>query len=144
MRILRHWKTILGLTALFGAGFITGAVGLLIVAINHPSPESLNRWVNYRFKEYEHRLKLTQEQKVKIKPAVQTARDQIRAVVRNGVEQTVPILDQAHAQISPELTPKQREEFDKIHREMIERLRDFEKKEGGGSSVKTAEAGTGN
>jgi hypothetical protein len=133
MRFLRHWKTILGLSALFAAGFFCGAIGLLIVAIKHPSPESLSRWVNYRFKEYENRLKLTQEQKTKIKPMVQKARDQVRTVVRNGVEQTVPILDQAHTQISAELTAKQREEFDKIHREMIDRLREFEKKEAGGA-----------
>ncbi len=131
MRILRHWKAILGLSAIFGAGFFTGAIGLLIVAINHPQPDQLNRWANQRFKEYERRLKLTPDQKVKIKPMVQEARDQIRAVVRNGVEQTVPILDKAHAQVSPELTPKQREEFDKIHREMVDRLREFEKKEAG-------------
>lgn len=138
MRILRHWKMILGLTALFGAGFVSGAIGLLVVAVNHPTPEALNRWVNFRFREYEHRLKLTPEQKVKVRPIVQNTREQVRAVARTAIEQSVPILDQAQMQIAAELTPEQKAEFEKMNRETMKRLREFALKEGaaGGSGEK--------
>lgn len=129
MRVLRHWKMILGLVAIFGAGCFTGVVALALFAFSHPSPETLNRWVNYRFKEYERRLKLTPEQHDKIKPIIQKTREQIRAIARNGCDQALPVLNDAHHQIEAELTPAQRVEFEKISGEMLQRLRDFAHKE---------------
>jgi hypothetical protein len=125
MRILRHWKMILGLAALYGAGCFTGGAGLLILAFTHPSPETMNRWVAHRFTEYENRLKLTPEQKSKIKPIAENARDQIRVVGRTAVEQAIPILEDAQKKIGPELTPQQREVFERMNRETRKRLQDF-------------------
>jgi len=129
MRLLRHWKMIIGLGALYGAGCVTGFVLLLWVAVHNPTPEQLNRWVNVRFKDYEKRLKLTPEQKEKIKPIVQNTRDQVRAITRLSVEQTLPVLDDAQHKIELELTPQQRVEFEKISREVMRHLRDFAQKQ---------------
>lgn len=129
MRVLRHWKMIIGLAALYGAGCVTGVVLLLWVAVHNPSPESLNRWVNVRLNEYEKRLKLTPQQKEKIKPIVQNTREQVQAIARVSLEQTLPVLEDAHNKIEVELTPAQHKEFEKISHEVLQRLRDFLKKE---------------
>jgi hypothetical protein len=140
MRFLRHWKMMIGLAALYGAGCVTGIVLLLWVAMHNPTPETLNRWVNFRFKEYEKRLKLTPEQKEKLKPIAQDTRDQIRAIVRVGLEKTIPVLEDAHRKVDAELTPQQKVEFEKISREMVKHLRDFAEKQEGKTAPPAAAA----
>ncbi len=60
MRLLRHWKMMIGLARLFmeRASSSEVVVLLILVAVHNPSPESLDRWANYRFNEYEKRLRL--------------------------------------------------------------------------------------
>jgi hypothetical protein len=129
MRLLRHWKMILGLGALYGAGFVTGVVALVLVAVRHPNPDNLGYWADFRLNQYEKRLKLAPDQKAKIKPIVENTRNQIHAIVRLSCEQAMPVLDDAHKKIEAELTPQQRPEFEKISHEVLQRLRDFMQKE---------------
>src|SRR3954466_566850 len=124
MILLRHWKMIVGLMALFGTGVGTGGVGT-IVLINRifTTPVNIDSWVNDRMTDLDRRLKLTPEQKSKIRPIVTEAAERFRAFGDEAHDNVITTAEQAHADVAKELTPTQQVEFNKMRKGVIDNLR---------------------
>ncbi len=136
MILLRHWKMILGLMALFGTGVGTGGVGT-IVLLNRvfSSPIDTDRWVNSRMDDLDRRLKLTPEQKAKIRPIVTAAAERFRAIGEETFNNIIATAEQTHADVAKELTPQQQVEFSKLREDVIAKLRSLSQRQ---ISVKAA------
>lgn len=125
-----RWKTILGLVAIFVAGFLAGGVTSLAVVYRIVTrPEQVKHWADKRLHDLEKRLALTPEQKAKIDPIVERAGVQIRGVGANAFADVVKLSNQARADISKELTPEQRTEFDKLDKPILAKLTEWAQKE---------------
>lgn len=130
MRLFRHWKMIIGLMAIFAAGVGTGAVGVVAIIVRTISkPVSTQRWVDSRMSEFSRKLQLTEEQELKIRPIVQTAAQRFQSIGGETFQQIIATAEQAHADVSKELTPEQQVEFNKMRRQVINALRDLSQRE---------------
>jgi Spy/CpxP family protein refolding chaperone len=121
MSLLRHWKVILSMTAIFAVGVVTGA--LLIIKIGRQmnyrnSPEG---WAPLAFSDYRARLKLTPEQTQKIKPILDQAGQDIRAARGSSTQEFVQIIRRANDDITPLLSPEQQKTFDEMKNQARER-----------------------
>lgn len=126
MRLLRHWKMILGLLAIFVAGMGTGgflAITGIIKIVKHNAKPDV--WVAARIGEMEKGLKLTPEQKEKLRPIFQDAVEKFQGIVRNGFGEFLQVVEGAHSKMNEEFTPEQREKFVKMRSEAMKRWRDF-------------------
>ena len=130
MRLFRHWKMVVGLMAIFGAGVGTGGIGT-VVALHRifTRPQPQDTWVNARLGDLERHLKITPEQKQRIRPIVQSAGMRIRDIGGDSYERIVAVAEETLEEVSRELTPEQRAEFDRLRPHVISRLRDLTQRE---------------
>jgi Spy/CpxP family protein refolding chaperone len=130
MRVFRHWKLILGLLALFSAGFATGVLAS-VKLIQHVVKRNTNLdfWVGDRMSEYQKRLKLTPEQKEKVRPLLEKAGHGFQGIVGDAFLQVIPLVQETQDQVRQQLTPEQQAEFDKMRDEMMKRWQDMASKE---------------
>lgn len=130
MRLLRHWKMIIGLLAIFGAGVGTGAIGTVITLHRvFTKREPQGQWVNARLSDLERHLKLTPEQQEKVRPMVQKAGQRFRAIGTESFEKIIDVANETHEEVARELTPEQREEFNRLRPHVIARLRELAQRE---------------
>jgi hypothetical protein len=130
MILLRHWKMIVGLMAIFGTGVGTGGVGMIVLLHKvFTSPVSTQRWVDDKMADLDRKLKLTPEQKAKIRPIVTAAAERFRAIGGETFEKLVVTAEQAHADVAKELNPQQQAEFNKMRAQVINSLRDLFQRE---------------
>ena len=121
---LPNWKVSLSLVAIFLAGAITGAVLTLRVVKRVAAQQGqFEKWPSLILSRMQSRLKLTPEQTARIQPAVdQAARDlrDLRASAGTTILATLATLE---TQIERELTPEQKPPFEKIRRDLRNRIR---------------------
>jgi hypothetical protein len=130
MRLLRHWKMILGLMAIFATGVGTGGVAVIVLLHRVvTTPVSSQRWVDSRMADLERKLKLTPEQKGKIQPIVEGAVERMRGIGGEAFEKIIATAEQAHADVAKELTPEQQVEFNKLRKQIINNLRELSQRE---------------
>jgi hypothetical protein len=130
MRLFRHWKMVLGLMVIFGAGVGTGGIGTVVALqriFSRTPPQE--KWVNARLADLERRLKITPEQKQRIRPIVESADMHIRDIGGESYERIVNVAQETHEEISRELNPEQREEFNRLRPQVISILRDLTQRE---------------
>jgi hypothetical protein len=130
MSILRHWKMILGLLALFGAGMATGmllTVGGIMKIVSHQSKPDV--WVKGRVAELNHALNLTPVQQAKTKPILENSAKRVREVIASGFGQMLVIVQETHEEINKELTPEQQLKWGKLRQEHLKHWREFAAKE---------------
>ena len=130
MRLLRHWKMILGLLAIFIAGVGTGGflaiAGVIKLVKHHSRPEV---WVNARMDELGRRLKLTPGQKEKIKPVLVNTVDRFHDIVNHGLAEFLLVVGESHEKLNAELTPEQQQEWAKMREEAMKRWHQFIREE---------------
>jgi Spy/CpxP family protein refolding chaperone len=85
--------------------------------------------VNARLAELERRLKITPEQKQRIRPIVESAGMHIRDIGGESYERIVSVAQETQEEISRELSPEQREEFNRLRPQVISILRDLTQRE---------------
>jgi Spy/CpxP family protein refolding chaperone len=130
MRSSWRWKTIFGLTAIFGVGFIAGGITSIAVVYKIITrPEAVKHWADSRLKDLEGRLKLTPEQKAKIEPIVQDAGGKVREVGARSFVEIAAIAKSAQGRISEQLTPEQRKEFEKLDKPILAKVTEWAQKE---------------
>jgi hypothetical protein len=130
MRLLRRWKLILGLLAIFVAGVGTGGVGVIILLQRvFTTPVANQRWTEDRLVDLEKKLKLTPEQKEKIRPIVAGTVARFRALGGDTFDKIRTLAGEAHAEVSKELTPEQQAEFNKMRPQILSALRDLSQRE---------------
>ncbi len=130
MILLRHWKLIIGLFAIYVAGICTGLV-LTVGGIKHFVDRQANQdfWVKARLAELDHGLKLTTEQKTKLKPTLENASERFKGIVREAFVKVIQTVNATHQTINQELTPEQQKSFEKMRADNIKRWEEFAKKE---------------
>ena len=130
MKFLRHWKMILGLLAIFGTGMGTGAVGTIVLLHRvFTKPVVSRSWAEARLRDLETRLKLTPEQKERIKPIAERTADRFRAIGAEAFEKIVATAQETHEEIRNELTPEQQAEFNRLRPQVISALRELAQRE---------------
>ena len=130
MRFLRHWKMILGLLAIFVAGVGTGGVGTIVVLHRvFTKPVVSRNWADARLRDLETRLKLTPEQKERIKPIAERTADRFRAIGGEAFEKILVTARETHEEIGKELTPEQQAEFNRLRPQVISALRELAQRE---------------
>jgi hypothetical protein len=139
MRFLRHWKMVMGLMAIFGAGVGTGGIGTIVALrriFTRPQPQET--WVNARLGDLERRLKISPEQKQRIRPIVESASLRIRDIGGDSYERIMSVAQETLVEISRELTPEQQDEFSRLRPQVFSVLRDLTQRE---INVRSAKAG---
>jgi hypothetical protein len=130
MILFRHWKMIIGLMAIFGAGVGTGGVGtILLLQRIFSKPLATQRWADDKLADLDRKLKLSPEQKAKIRPIIVTAAERLKAIGGEASDQIIVTAVQAHADVAKELTPEQTIEFNKLRKQVINTLRDLSQRE---------------
>ena len=121
---LPNWKVSLSLVAIFLAGAVTGAVLTLRVvkriAAQQGQFEKLPGLILGRM---QTKLALTPEQTARIKPAVEQATRDLRDLRTSAGTTILAILATLETQIERELTPEQKPPFEKIRRDLRNRIR---------------------
>lgn len=132
MSVFYHWKMILGLVAIFVTGILVGFV-IVFSIVHHAAthPVLMNAWVDARVGELNRRLKLTPEQKQKIRPIVEKAGLHIREIVGHGLADFAQTERDAHDELIKELTPEQQQKMDKMRDDIRKHLRDLVNREYG-------------
>jgi Spy/CpxP family protein refolding chaperone len=120
-----RWKLILAFALVFIAG---GACGFFAamhspawMQFHHPPPGSLAQHMKDHLA---HELKLTQQQADQIAPIVDRATSQLEAKREQSSREIRAIFQQLHTDISPILTPEQRDRLARMeqrHRQMMRR-----------------------
>ena len=120
------WKVLAYAMVLFVAGAITGA--MVMRPKVEASPLKLNRSTEIAAKIQDRlntRLHLTPDQITKIHPIVLKASDDLEASHRDCLIRIMDVLNGMHSQLSPDLTPEQKEALKQIE---VERRDTFQKK----------------
>jgi Spy/CpxP family protein refolding chaperone len=123
----KPWKVILMFLGVFIAGGLCGAA-LGIRFFHGPPPGGRNPVRVDIMDRLDKGLKLTPEQKEKIKPIVQRTQEETQRLRRENVRELAAVMDRMHTEVAAELTPEQRvklEEMRKRFRERAERVRGF-------------------
>lgn len=118
MNALRLIKILSGFALLFVLGSVCGfAVSSHTAVTSARQARVEERWVNARMQEDAQRLKLTAEQIEKARPLYDQMRADIRSVREEAARGLVQAaVKQGHA-LWQELTPEQRQEFEKLSEE---------------------------
>ena len=121
---LPNWKVSLSLVAIFLAGAVTGGVlPLRVVKRIATQQGQFEKWPDLILSRMQSRLKLTPEQTARIKPAVDQAAKELRDLRARAGTSIFTTLTTMDVQIERELTPEQKPQFDKIRRDLRNRIR---------------------
>lgn len=123
MRLLRHWKLLLSFLLVFAAGAFTGMVGTHSMVKGFLKKISWDGWAKHTYGMLDKRLVLTEEQKPKVRAAVDEARDHLKANFAEAIEQSKKDYVVMEKQIDAVLTAEQREVHTAIKRELREHFR---------------------
>lgn len=121
----KPWKVVLVFIGVFVAGAICG--GPLVGRWLRPDggKPRTGFWPQLT-ERLEKELKLTDEQKAKIRPIFQRAQEETQQLRRENVKAIAAVMDQMHTQVAAELTPEQKvklEELQTKFRERADRMR---------------------
>jgi uncharacterized membrane protein len=122
MSVLRHWKIILCMGAIFVVGAVTGGA-LTLRAVHSTVLRTLARnglfgdWASTTMKRFQARLKLRPEQVQKIQPILEDTGRELKATTREAFAQVVSITVRSNDQVAKELDSDQRLIFEKMNEE---------------------------
>jgi Spy/CpxP family protein refolding chaperone len=86
-------------------------------------------------------LKLTDEQREKIRPLVARAAEDLQLLRQENLQKTTRVMERMHADITAWLMPEQREELENLKKQMQQRIKDEQKKRGEQQRNNPANAG---
>jgi len=118
------WKLVLLLVGIFVAGALVG--GALAVRLGpelfrkHAAPE---QWGPARLEMLQRRLDLTPQQVEVLAPIVKRNVEELARFRQESIAQTRSLVERMEREISAQLTPEQRQKYEKLNEERRERLR---------------------
>ena len=121
MSLLRHWKIILSMVAIFAAGVITGGMLVIKIAKHFGYRSSPEGWAPTTFRDYQTRLKLTPDQVRKLKPIFDQAGQDLRVVRDHNSQAFWEVIRRTNEEITQHLTPEQQKRFEELKRQAFER-----------------------
>ncbi|HYC70901.1 MAG TPA: hypothetical protein VEB66_06830 [Opitutaceae bacterium] len=123
----KPWKIILLLAGIFATGATTGALVAVRVCkdkLEKPkSPPPMEQWAPERLKRLKERLKLTPEQVEKLKPVMRRDMEELGQIRGTFFGESRRVIERMERDIAAELTPAQRQEYEKVKQESAERWR---------------------
>lgn len=116
----KPWKVILVFVGLFLAGALCGsALTMRILKGSRPDGRQPARFD--MMERLEKGLKLTDEQKEKIRPIVRRSQEETQRLRRENVREIAAAMDRMHNDIAAELTPEQRAKLEDMRKRFRER-----------------------
>jgi len=125
MAAFKHWKIVFSLVSIFVAGAITGGVVTfqvvrgVIRARTNP-----DQWSGRVFRDYRHRLDLTDEQQARLRPMMMEAGREMKRTRAEFMQSHGQLMRNIHTSLMRELTPEQRAVFEEIREEQMRRFRE--------------------
>lgn len=130
MKLFRHWKMVGGLMAIFAAGMGTGAIGTVMLLHRvFTRAEPQDRWVTARLADLEKSLKLTPEQKQRLRPIVDRAGMRFRDIGSDAYAEITRIAGETRDELARELTPEQKAKFEEMRPQVLAKLRELAQRE---------------
>lgn len=125
MKTFTHWKVVLALVLVFGAGAVTGSVGTLM-HFKHAFERGLSveNWTAHTMKFMRKELKLTPEQEPKVRVILEETGRQFKGTFGQAIRESGTNLVSAWRRVDLELTPEQRV----IHQRKCQEFREGIKK----------------
>lgn len=123
-----RWKLIVALSALFVIGGFCGSavtLGILKAKFLGKGLRNGKPWEEVLMRNLTTSLKLSDEQRDQIRPQIDTAFQQMRALHRQVTVQADDILDQTLQRIRSQLNPDQQERLERFRARRQERIRRF-------------------
>src|SRR5579883_1068220 len=126
MTELMRWRMFGYLTALFIAGFITGAAVMKHMTVNSQSLKvgRSEEIANLIRQKLIINLELTPQQREKIDPLIKKTAEEMEASHLDCLKRITAAADQLHEQISPELSAEQREKLKRVEEERRAKFRE--------------------
>lgn len=123
----KPWKVVLAFVAVFAAGSIFG--GLLMTRVGQRMVEKRRAQLPppnppMMLRHFSEQLELTAAQKEKIRPMVEKAEEEMRALRQRSLKETGVVLRRIQQEFAAELTPEQRKKLDKMQERQRERMRE--------------------
>lgn len=125
MSVLRHWKILLSLVAIFIVGGITGS--LLTARLVKKALAKRANWESWSvatLEQFQKRLQLTPEQVEKLRPVFAQRTEDYKRIRNNMVSDVLKVIQETNEQVEKELTPEQMERFEKLKQELRAQLRE--------------------
>jgi Spy/CpxP family protein refolding chaperone len=119
------WKTLLYSAALFIAGGVCGAMLMSRLATAEQQPLKLGRTGEIAAKlrtRLDSRLQLTPAQQQQFDPLIVKTSEQLESIHKDCLDRISAALDDLHAQMSPGLTPEQRQSLTALEAERRQAL----------------------
>jgi Spy/CpxP family protein refolding chaperone len=116
----KPWKVILVFVGLFLAGGLCGAA-LTMRILKGPRPDGHPQVRFDMMERLEKGLKLTDEQKEKIRPIVRRTQEETQRLRRENVREIAAVMDRMHNDVAAELTPEQRTKLEDMRKRFHER-----------------------
>jgi len=124
MKLMTYWKVILALAVVSLCSGLIGAAVALRIQNHQLAPQSDGSQATEVFVDrLVKNLKLTPAQQKQIRPILEHGQSEIHTISTNAIHQTFQVRKQVEAEVSPLLTPEQRQRLQKIT-ERREKLRE--------------------
>jgi Spy/CpxP family protein refolding chaperone len=125
MNVLRHWKILLSLVAIFLVGAVTGGL-LTLQVVKHEIRKRTDpqTWATTTLKQFQQRLELSPEQADKLRPIFDQRAEDLKQIRNNTVRDLLLIVQETNEQVDRELTPEQQAKFDQLKQELRNQLRE--------------------
>lgn len=109
MKLFKHWKAVLAVVLVFGAGAVTGSV-VTMLHIKHAFEQGLNvkKFTDNAMADLQKDLTLTPVQQPKIRAIVDKSAHQVAQSFGRAIRESGTNLVDSWSQIDKELTPRQR------------------------------------
>ncbi len=122
----KPWKVILLIAGIFAAGSVAGGFFSFRWAKQHSDrqrAQSPDQWAGRRLGMLTDRLGLTPEQMERLRPILRRDMEDLNRIRSQSMTETRRIIDRMEKDIAQQLTPAQKEEYEKIKQKTAEGFR---------------------
>jgi hypothetical protein len=124
-RWFKYWRVILALVSVFLAGGLMGFIGGATAAkrkiqqLNVPE-----NWSSFILRKLDHELKLTEEQRQKIRPLLQSTAQDLSGVRRQAILSSMHHLKTLYGSLEPILTGEQKQKLAKAKEKLKQQYKE--------------------
>lgn len=122
----KRWQVFLACLGIFAAGAVCG--GVVALRYMRPAPGSWRpaergRIAEQLLKNWSEELKLTDDQRAKIRPILMRGDDEMRKLRSESFRAGAGVMERMHAEVAAVLTPEQRAKLDELRERFRKRWR---------------------
>ena len=121
----KRWQVLLACLGIFAAGAVCG--GVVALRYMRPAgpwrPAERGRIAEQLLKSWTEKLKLTEEQRAKIRPILLRGDDEMRQLRSESFRAGAAVMERMHAEVAAVLTPEQRVKLQELRERFRKRFR---------------------